>query len=326
MHHVQKSRGRLRPTLLAIPALTLTISVTVFAREKTASLDQVLQLAGRYVVEYGASTSVLVSTERYEQRVELGGLSRGSVRVLVSEYALVRTANKWNGVRDVYDVDGHLIREQKDRLEKVLLVGGSAAFSRAQELGNESLQYNAAPIQRNLNTPTMALYFLQPDLQRRFRFKKTGEDRIDGVQVWRIRYQESARPALVVTSGGKDLPVSGTYWISPADGTVMKSEMAIESQAHVDDAATGSNRGGGRRGGGQSNRSGRVQSSARVTVTYRHDTGLGLFVPAEMRESYELPSARSGAGGTTTITCRATYDGVRRLEAPPDTPKQPTVY
>jgi hypothetical protein len=88
-----------------------------------------------------------------------------------------------------------------------------------------------------------------------------------------------ARPTLIKTTRGRDLALTGLLWIDPFTGTVVKSEL---------NAADPSVR-------------------CQVTVTFRRDEALDLWVPEKMEEYYKAYS------GLDDILTTATYTNVRRI-------------
>jgi hypothetical protein len=241
--------------------------------------------------------------------------------MLVSEYALVRAGDDWEGFRDVYEVDSRPVGERQDRLQKLFLDSPEHALRQARQIADESARYNMGNIRRNFNTPTMALLFLHEKYRGRFRFKKGGEDRIDGAAVWKIKYEEVQRPSIIRTSAGKDMPVDGTFWIDPQGGRVLKSHMQMKIETRLGSANTdtlgGVSAPPGRTDPTRRNEwDRRVNSSASVTVTYKTDAKLGFLVPAEMLETYEGPwkDSLTSAEGTTKINCRATYSDFKRFD------------
>ena len=98
---------------------------------------------------------------------------------------------------------------------------------------------NLGAVQRNFNVPTMALFFLHPNNVARFKFRKDGEDTLDGHRVWKVRYEETRKPTIIRTSAGKDMPLKGTFWIDASGGPVLKTHMEMSSEATL----TGQERG-----------------------------------------------------------------------------------
>jgi hypothetical protein len=260
-----------------------------------------MERVARYVESYGRQMSVVVGTERYLQWSEAPRTDEALVtRLLVSEFALMQVQDDWIGFRDVHEVDGKPVGERQDRLRSLFLASPETALAERRRIADESARYNIGRVQRNINTPTMALTFVQANHQARFRFRKTGEDRLDTQSVWVIGYEEKQTPTIVRGPGGDNRPATGTFWVDPADGRVFRTHVDIVTEWKQ----------AGRRG----------RSTSSVTVDYGYDDRLGLLVPREMRESYVAPmvsgdaSSSSGKDVLTRIGCRATYSDFRRFE------------
>jgi hypothetical protein len=131
-----------------------------------------------------------------------------------------------------------------------------------------------------VNVPTLPLMFLEPGNQVRFEFRRRGEELIDGVPVpvLRIDYRETAPATIIRTAAGGDVPASGSFWIDPATGRVVRTRLATHLKTVEMDA----------------------------TVTYKPNEALGLWVPATMRESYDYVVG--------SITGVATYSHFRRFQ------------
>ena len=69
------------------------------------------------------------------------------------------------------------------------------------------------------------MMFLHPRVNERFEFTDGGEETIAGRVLRKAIYREVARPTLIKTTRGRDLALTGTIWIDPFTGTVVKSEM-----------------------------------------------------------------------------------------------------
>ena len=269
------------------------------------NVRELVARAGRYVVEYGEKASLVVGVEHYTQEARGAVESPPERRVLVSEFALVRAADDWVGFRDVFEVDGAAVQDRQDRLLTVLLGPSRDRLLQGRRIAEESARYNLGSIRRNFNTPTMALLFLHPKNHERFHFTKTGEETVDGARVWVVGYKETGRPTIVRTPEGRDVPASGTFWIEPSTGRVVRTRMDLHTElAQPDDADPA----GDRRAP--------VKTTVGVTVSYSPDARFGLLLPSEMRESYEAVPARRGAtrDASTTITCVATYSNFRTFE------------
>jgi hypothetical protein len=280
--------------------------------QASPTIEQVMERAGRYVMDYAEKMTLVTSTEEYAQWMESSSAVRPINRMLVSEFVLVRAGDDWIGFRDVHTVDAKPVADRMDRLQKLFLESPTTAIRQARQIADESARHNLGPLQRNFNTPTMALYFLQPRNQARFSYKKAGEDTVAGIAVWKVRYEEKTHPTIIRTSAGKDMPVSGTFWIDPAEGRVLKSHMQIASDAKVAGTSGAMDQMGASRATWPERT---VHSSASITVNYKVDEHLGMLVPGEMLETYESPrpNALSAQDGVARVNCRATYGDFKRF-------------
>lgn len=297
-----------------------------------------LRRAARYVVDYGEAMATVVGTERYAQSMVSSDASMPRTRDLVSEFALVRVGDDWQGYRDVRAVNGEQIPDRQDRLERALSQGTQEGRTLGRRIADESARHNLGPFQRNFNVPTMALLFLHPAHQPRFRFSTRQEQPGPEGLAWVVNYEETRKPTLIRTSGGRDMPIFGTFWIDAFTGRVMKTTMSLGAMSRVfgDQTAattvateTGVNWESfitleGSLGWRKTDRPARekevvdrrAESRATIAVTYQADARLGLMLPAEMREEYSGAWARreTQAEATAIIRCVATYGEFRRFE------------
>lgn len=267
---------------------------------KGTSLETVLERAADYVADFHRQLSSIVAEEHYVQdwmRVldRQKGTNQIAHRELVSDLLLVKPEGfrAWMEFRDVFDVDGTPVREHDERLVKMFLTPSVSTNEQIAKILTESARFNIGDINRNVNTPVFPLLFLQRDNHYRFKFKQTDDRRpttstektTDGAfrvstEVWAIAYEEKAPGTMIRTDNGKDLPSKGRFWIDPATGRVLMSELTAENR-HI---------------------------RATIDVSYQSEPLLGLLVPIEMREHYE--SKRSG----TVIAGRATYGRFRQFQ------------
>ena len=255
---------------------------------QTSSLDEVLKRSAAYVSAFRKQLSGIVAEETYRQ--ELTATSRFSnnllvnpPRVLKSDLLLIKPgdADRYVELRDVFEKDGEPVRDREARLEALLGDPSGAAGGRIADIIAESAKHNIGGIQRNINTPLMALQFLDRDYQPRFRFKHVDKqkpvfkDERDkainetpvfrvSTEMWTIEYEERDRPTIIRRPDGRDLPAHGRFWINPSNGAVLISELIVD-------------------GGGV---------IATVTVSYQSEPLMGFLVPIEMRETYVRPGER----------------------------------
>jgi hypothetical protein len=288
-------------------------------------VKEIIERAQRYVAEYAAALSVIIGVERYVQRVaygEAGTLNVASgerpwTRETISEFALIQLKEQWVGYRDVYQVDGKPVSDRHDRLRQLFQGSLATAIDQGRRIADESARYNAGSVQRNFNAPTMALMFLLPANAGRFRFDKAGTDTVAGTPVWKVRYKETQTPTIIRSPEGRNLLTSGTFWIEPVTGKVLKTH--VETTAKVAFAGGSSampeSPGAGRMGhDAAADRN--VEAYARVTASYELDEQLELLVPSEMVEEYQALTVNSQTGRerVARINCKATYSGFQRFE------------
>jgi hypothetical protein len=129
----------------------------------------------------------------------------------------------------------------------------------------------------------LALMFLHPRVNERFVFTDEGDETLGGRLTRRAAYREVARPTLIKTTRGRDLALTGHVWIDPLTGTVVKTDLNAADPA--------------------------VRAS--VTVSFRKDDVLDIWVPEKMEEWYKA------ALGLDEIVATATYSNVRRFTVGP---------
>jgi hypothetical protein len=207
-----------------------------------------------------------------------GGVD-STTRTLRSDYLLVRfpETRGWVPFRDVYEVDGHAVRDREDRLMALLVDAHPDRRKQAERIREESARFNLGPGTYDINVPTFALQFLLPDVAPRFRFHEAATARLDGVETVVLEYREEAHPTIIRGAADEDVPASGRVWVVPGDGRVVRTRLETRS--------------GGKR--------------TTIDVRYDHDARLDAFVPVEMREQHE-------AGGDS-LDCRASYTNYRRF-------------
>ncbi len=277
--------------------------------ETAPSLEGVLRRMGAYVAGYGQQASLIVAVERYTQRAFAAGLTI-SPRSLVAEFAVVKAPadEGWTGYRDVVEVDGRPIPDRAGRLLK-LFAGPSPSADLLRRIDRENARFNVGPISRNINVPTVALYFLHPARQPRFVFKKIGEKDLDGIATWEISFEETARPTIIRRRTGDNVPVDGIVWVMPGNGTVVKTRLRARGFADGTGTETRATQGLEAMVTAMHSPVGRIESLAEIDVTYRRHDDLGLWLPWKMSELYEGP-LRGELGRAESI---ATYSDFKRF-------------
>jgi hypothetical protein len=240
---------------------------------------------GAYVETFQRDFGSMVAEERYEQNVRrvLSATTRSSrggpeSTVLRSDFLLVRVPGEgWLPFRDVFERDGKKIGDRDERLADLFLKGDRSAVEQAAKIMAEGARYNIGNVDRNINLPTLPVTFLTPAHRTRFTFE-LGKPEDDGIAV--VEYNETARPTYVRTTGGRDLPVYGRYWVEAKTGTIRRTEL------HAVDTGV----------------------EAHITVTYQPDPATGLWVPARMDERYRRPR------DSWEVVGAATYSRFRKFQ------------
>jgi len=246
------------------------------------TLGEVLFRANEYVVAYQKAFASVVAEERYLQRLVEGEEVRRT-RDLRSDFLLIKVpdGDEWIGFRDVFEADGKPVRDRQERLEKLFL--SPNALDQARRIADESARYNLGSVRRNINVPMLSLLFLHPLHQHRFNFEKIAEETVEGVPTWVLRYSEHVRPTLV-RAGRGDVFARGRFWLDPANGRVVRSELILGDLTST------------------------IRST--ITVTYRPDEKLGVWVPHHMEEIYDNPRDPADE----RIESDATYSNFRRFD------------
>ena len=246
------------------------------------SLEDVLSRAASYVAAFRKQLSEIVAEETYRQEVAYTSRIGVAVpilpRTLKSDLVLIKPADadRYVELRDVFEVNGEQVRPRQSRLEKLLRDDSGRANASIQSIINESASYNIGTVTRNINTPLMALQFLDAAHQPGFRFKhvqkatrpvfKDAQDQAVNeapvfrvsTEMWTIEYEERARQTLIRSPNGDRLPAHGRFWINPTNGSVLISELVVDGLGVI----------------------------ATVTVSYQSEPLMGFLVPVQMRETY----------------------------------------
>ena len=265
------------------------IAASAILAAQGLTLDEVLFRAGDELIAYEKAFGSIVAEETYTQQIlDASGKVKRSRR-LVSDFLLVHEPEDdiWIGFRDVFEVDGKPVRDRQQRLEDLFVQAPKNAIAQAQKIAQESARYNIGDVERTVNIPTIALVFVHPLNQYRFYFEKMGDERVEAVDAWVVRFTEHVRPTLI-RAGSGDVFARGTVWIDPQSGRVLRYQLLL----------------------------GDLNSNVRsdITVAFRFDERLKVWTPSDMQERYDNPRRRA----EDRIEGRATYSNFRRFEVKVD--------
>ena len=292
----------MRTIAASVFALSLSLGVAD-ARAQTGTqpgsgFHTVLSSAMRYVMNYEQQFALLVSEEYYVQELQRppnpgdnlsrnnpgGGMRAGgpmNIQTFRSDFLLVQLGmdgEGWMPFRDTFEVKGKKLRNRDDRLLKLFLESDRQSFEKAARLNEASTKHHLGNVARTINIPTLGMMLLHPRVNERFEFTDGGEEALNGRVLRKALYREAARPTLIKTTRGRDLALNGTIWIDPFNGAVVKTEMNAADPA----------------------------VRCQVTVTFRRDDALEMWVPEKMEEYYKANLA------VDDILATATYSNVRK--------------
>lgn len=249
------------------------------------ALTTVLRRAAAYVDELHQQLTGVVMEERYEQTALnlRGSLGRERVR-LRSDYLLVQIegSRRQFGFRDVFEANGRAVRDRDERLTELFLDPAATTLRQIQGILRESARYNVGDVDRNVNTPTLALLFLRSGYNLRSRFERTTDTGVrleletppDAADAWVIGFAEDWPTSVIRGRDDGNLFASGRFWIDPATGTVLITELTLDSE----------------------------DLESIITVRYAPDETLGHSVPVEMRERYRNRDTGSRIRGAATYS------------------------
>jgi hypothetical protein len=298
-------------TFIAVVGISLTVQQgAAVAQTSDPSVADVLTRASAYVRDFEDHLAGIVAEEHYVQDSipdgtysPVRGLRDSNPRQhrdLTSDLLLVRPkgADRWIQFRDVFEVDGQPVRDRDQRLTKLFLSPWSSISDQVGQIVNESARYNIGSLERNINVPVLPLLFLDAANQSQFEYTRVVASHAPAGRpaapsglpsrpafalpagAWEIHYRETAKGTLIRTTGNRDLPASGRFWIEPDTGRVLMSEFLLDDPT----------------------------IHAAIDVSYQSTPVAGFLVPLEMHEEYQLIAAK------VKITGVATYGRFRNFQ------------
>lgn len=190
-------------------------------------------------------------------------------------------------LRDVLEVDLAPIAGQPDRLLRVATNPTRAALADAMRATADSARYNIGTLPRAITIPTTALTFLRVENQAQSSFEFDGMKTLGKLDVAVVKFKATNdSPAI------DDTTTTGRFWIEPASGRVVRTELA--STSHLCDA--------------------------KVEVQYASQPGIAVWVPVRMFEQYDVVIPTHNIGRVSSaigahVDGLATYQNFRQFEA-----------
>ena len=264
----------------AVVLIVTAFVVPALRAQSTATLDQLLDRMGAYLIEYESQLSSVVAEEQFDQRV-LGRITTGRWTRLASDVAFMRLPGnaEWLGFRDVKRVNGELVKPSGPSIAEVL-TSDRGDLKKALAIANASARHNIG-LPRTINVPTAPLDIIHPRNRQAHKFDLRGDDTVDGITTVVIGYQEVTRPTLLRDPHGIPLVSSGLIWVEPANGRIRRIEWVYQEERK------------------------RPWAAPRLRVEFEAHPELGFMVPVRMEETFWVQNGR-GEG-------KATYRNFRRF-------------
>jgi hypothetical protein len=269
-------------------ALALAAGATPFADQDAPdiSLDRILESAGQYVDRYEQAMATVVAQENYQQSFVASSRSGAASRTLRSDLLVFDAGPRgWVSFRDVYEVDGSPVRDHDQRLIDLVSHFSPSSLQEIRRIAAESARFNLNPpwvvINRNINTPMTALLFLRAASQGRSAFTLGKSEQVGDVRAVKVTFVEQAKPRLIAS--GDDAAARGTFWIDPANGRVVRTQLDMTTELKGQSVTT------------------------RNVVTYAKVANVDVWVPVTMDETYDMLQMEQKIKG------RADYSNFRQF-------------
>ena len=250
------------------------------------SVGEIVAAAEKYLTGVDSDERALFAEER-SQQTENRYNSRQEQRLLRSNVLMFRDGSDPVWIRDVLEVNGTKVADPPDRL----LLLASASTASAQTLSQippytplqivtESARQQYGGGFRAVNQPGSALNYLRVGRPGDLPFRVDGWKTVDGAKVVLLTLKDAP--------GGQAVPfavggVQGRFWIEPASGRVLQTELEFIMAAVY---------------------------RTKITVKYGVDKTLNTVVPIMMNDEYE--------NRIELVTGRAEYRNFRKVTIDPE--------
>jgi hypothetical protein len=269
-------------TTIAVFTLAPAVVLVGAASERDAPLRDrdVLARAGAVVQRYETELPRLVARETSVQQLK-GQSQLAQQRRFVAEFGWVAFPGSTEviGVRDVVEVDGRPLTTERERLQSLLHGGQAGAGAEVRRLLDEAARYNLTVTKgaRNLNLPTLVLFFLHPQTQPHFSWSRRSPP---SAPLWEFEFKEREGPTFIHGGAdGRERVVSrGRVLIEPSSGVLRRSELRLRFDG----------------------------INYTLVTMFDRVTALDLVLPVSLEERYET--------STDSVVGTAAYDNYRRFE------------
>lgn len=244
-------------------------------------LADILERAADYMVEYAPKVSGVVLDEQYVLK-EIGARGMLTPQRIGSHVTFVDLFGKVIALRDVFSIDGAATRPRTSRISELLAKPTPEKWQLAQRYAEEGQIYFLRDLVIRVSEPTIALQYLSGANQPKFKWRLEGRRTLNGAAVVTLRFDEpQSRDAFYFLKTSGNSFSSGRIYLDAASGTVHKTELWLES----------------------------TSESARLETVFAPDPTLGMWLPRQTTENYELREPGGTAVGGGQLTLRHTIEG-----------------
>ena len=115
-----------------------------------------MQRAHAYIVEWEDDLSGIIAEEHWRQRIIRPDDSVESERVLRSDYLVYQLVpeEQWFAFRDVFEVDGALIRDRDEQFRDLFARGSASISDQETKIAAASARHNLGTVYRTIDRPT----------------------------------------------------------------------------------------------------------------------------------------------------------------------------
>ena len=291
---------------MAVPAVRLLAQAPA-PSAASIPVDVLLTRAADYVDRFERSISTAVVEERYVQIIkrfsgppkepdrahlawadDIAAVRPDVIvkqrRQIRSDVLFVQLPNQiWTAFRDTFEVNGGLRRNRDERLRELFLDQSDDSRRQLRRINEASAEWNLGRFYREINLPTTGLFLLHVRNQHRLAFRAGDVDESGAASCRTVTFKESARPTIVKSLRGYDVPLGGHACVDAA-GTVLETRLDLD---------------------------GRYTMRGAITVSYERHERLDVLVPSRMWERYVLPESGADAGWPMYVEGMAIYSNLR---------------
>jgi hypothetical protein len=252
------------------------------ATQAVPATGDIIAAAEKYLADVDRDSRALFAEEKSQQTHNLYN-SKQEQRLLRSNVLMFRDGGDRIWFRDVVEVNGLKVVTEPDRLMALVRASvspsGTMPVVTPLQIVSESAKQQYGGGFRVVNQPGAALDYLRPTRPEGLAFRSEGWKSIDGTKVVLLSLKDAAGGEAVPFAVS---PVQARFWIEPASGQVLQTELEFIMLAVY---------------------------RTKVTVRYGLDKVLNLVVPVMMNDEYENRGE--------LVTGRAEYRGFRQVAIDP---------